>query len=352
MASDAKQMQPACACTPASKRIMHAHSRIECVDNRWQVLSGGHAARDFQDERFSYVVISRGTRTHSPARQLPIAPFLYDDPRMSALDILPSDSHAGSTSTEEPELKLPAEEDASEYKDDYVEEVQDEAVRQLMLESIMMGDDEEETDVEQAMQAAHELLNRYQRTQAAEHGLPSVKSNESHGPDAGTTALPAFHLAEPASIPNAAGSEQGSDELPDQGSQQAEPSQATSPAQMHDGASEETHEDLDEAEGSDDEAATSLDAHWQSEHAHDVALAASASSGWSRIIRQPRKRAKHVLVDFCTAHGHKQGRLARQAVGAIDRRTWLGPAGYRMVRKSRWGDLWPHYHQQHAIDQL
>lgn len=51
-----------------------------------QVLSSGAAARDYQDERFSYVVLARGQRPALPAAQAdaPIASFLQDDPRLDA----------------------------------------------------------------------------------------------------------------------------------------------------------------------------------------------------------------------------------------------------------------------------
>ena len=37
-----------------------------------------------------------------------------------------------------------------------------------------------------------------------------------------------------------------------------------------------------------------------------------------------------------------------QVVGKEDKRSWLGSAGYRLVRKLRWGDLWPLPYQESA----
>ena len=55
-----------------------------------QVLSSGHAARDYQDERFSYVVLSKGPRPFSPGlASAPISPFLSDDPRQT---LVPEDN--------------------------------------------------------------------------------------------------------------------------------------------------------------------------------------------------------------------------------------------------------------------
>lgn len=115
----------------------------------------------------------------------------------------------------------------------------------------------------------------------------------------------------------------------------------------------------------------------------EVAAAAAADSwSWGRIIRNPRKRSKHIIFDVCTATasmplhqrkelnqrwlggspqqgdrvgGRKQdiprrlggeGALVRQVVASSGKRTWLGPAGYRLARKARWGDLWPTHYAQ------
>ena len=113
-----------------------------------------------------------------------------------------------------------------------------------------------------------------------------------------------------------------------------------------------------------------------------AAAAAADSWSWGRIIRHPRKRSKHIIFDVCTANasiplhqrqnvdqvwagsspvqadrlggrkqeGHRrlggEGALVRQVVASSDKRTWLGPAGYRLARKARWGDLWPTHYAQ------
>ncbi|BDA42580.1 probable methyltransferase-like protein 17, mitochondrial at N-terminal half [Coccomyxa sp. Obi] len=118
---------------------------------------------------------------------------------------------------------------------------------------------------------------------------------------------------------------------------------------------------------------------------HVAAAAAADSMSWGRIIRHPRKRNKHIIFDVCTARasilvdqrsqvdqdvsssrpaqanrmlgqGRKdcrqlgeEGVLVRQVVASSDKRAWLGPAGYRLARKARWGDLWPTHYANRAL---
>lgn len=42
---------------------------------------------------------------------------------------------------------------------------------------------------------------------------------------------------------------------------------------------------------------------------------------------------------------------AVQVIGKDEKRGWLGNAGYRLVRKLRWGDLWPLPYQLQANTQ-
>ncbi len=118
---------------------------------------------------------------------------------------------------------------------------------------------------------------------------------------------------------------------------------------------------------------------------HVAAAAAADSRSWGRIIRHPRKRNKHIIFDVCMARasmlvdqrsqldqdvpssrpaqanrtsgqGQKDSRqlgekgvLVRQVVASSDKRSWLGPAGYRLARKARWGDLWPTHYANRAF---
>lgn len=60
-----------------------------------------------------------------------------------------------------------------------------------------------------------------------------------------------------------------------------------------------------------------------------------------------------MVLDLCSAawapYGsvdQRQGRLVRQVVRKRDKEGTLGPAGYRLARKARWGDLWPMFYQR------
>jgi len=64
---------------------------------------------------------------------------------------------------------------------------------------------------------------------------------------------------------------------------------------------------------------------------------ASAAAGWARLVRPPRRRSRHVVLDMCTPSGE----LERRTVAASHQRL-LGPGSYALARKARWGDTWPH----------
>ena len=103
---------------------------------------------------------------------------------------------------------------------------------------------------------------------------------------------------------------------------------------------------------------------WEVAEPAAVLAARVASGGWSRLIRPPRKRNGHVVLDFCSAvppaadylgsaaggtlgEGGVGGALVRQVVSrAAARRDAGGAAPYRLSRRLRWGDLWPHHYQR------
>ena len=100
--------------------------------------------------------------------------------------------------------------------------------------------------------------------------------------------------------------------------------------------------------------------YWEQKDPQAVDNTVAAAQIWSRIIRMPRKRGKHIIVDVCSAQQNEgatsgvntsEGHLVRQIIATTDKRTWLGAGGYRLVRKSRWGDLWPKYYQDYALTQ-
>ncbi|CAI5938932.1 unnamed protein product [Closterium sp. NIES-64] len=65
---------------------------------------------------------------------------------------------------------------------------------------------------------------------------------------------------------------------------------------------------------------------------------ANLSPEWSRVIREPRRRGQHVIVDVCASmdgrgrRGELQRLLFSKAAERVE---------YRFARKVRWGDLWP-----------
>ena len=89
---------------------------------------------------------------------------------------------------------------------------------------------------------------------------------------------------------------------------------------------------------------------WRERDPESYGLAAAASYGWPRIIRPPRRRGGHVVLDLCAPApeadtagnlGLLRGRLERHVVARSDAAKWMGRAAYRMARQLRWGDLWP-----------
>lgn len=68
-----------------------------------------------------------------------------------------------------------------------------------------------------------------------------------------------------------------------------------------------------------------------------AAAVAAAANGWSRVVRPPNKRSGHVVLELCTPGGSVQ-----QQTVAASHDQLLGPGSYRMARKARWGDAWPH----------
>lgn len=89
------------------------------------------------------------------------------------------------------------------------------------------------------------------------------------------------------------------------------------------------------------------DGSWAERYPDAFRASVADSQAWSRVIRPPRKRGKHVVLDLCSAGqtegvtDHSRGVLLRQVVARSQRGGLVGPQGYRLGRKLRWGDLWP-----------
>ena len=268
--------------------------------------------------------------------------------------------------------------EALQYMD--LEEL-DEDTRQLVLEAMAPGSgaDTDDDDVS-AAQAPTAPGTGLQPTGGgrAQAGLGStagpaqdqsamLDSEELPGPAPPSQALPhaqgprqslltaqlhPAHLPEPGVPPAAAGADTVHGVAADGDLESA----AAAGADTTHGAAAASRLELESGAADDDEWYDRWDEdYFRKKHPEAFAAAVKASQSWSRIVRVPRKKGKHVLLDVCTACGPdsapaSQGALLQQVVAAADRRRWLGPAGYRLARKSRWGDLWPAYYQKHAIN--
>jgi hypothetical protein len=85
----------------------------------------------------------------------------------------------------------------------------------------------------------------------------------------------------------------------------------------------------------------------------EVNKTAAASITWSRLIRPPRKRGGHVILDVCAANSGSEGpqvatggQLERHVVARSDTKKWMGRAAYLMVQTANWGDLWPSFYNR------
>jgi len=68
------------------------------------------------------------------------------------------------------------------------------------------------------------------------------------------------------------------------------------------------------------------------EKINNVSLEEDANH-WPRIIRPPRKKPRHVLLDLCLPDKNVVTKLIPHSVG---------PTQFRLAKKSEWGDLWPY----------
>jgi hypothetical protein len=85
---------------------------------------------------------------------------------------------------------------------------------------------------------------------------------------------------------------------------------------------------------------------WRERDKTGYDAAAVASGRWGRVIRPPRRRGRHVILDVCAATvagcgAGEAGQLERHVVAKSDERKGVGNAGYRIAQKAGWGDLWP-----------
>jgi len=67
-----------------------------------------------------------------------------------------------------------------------------------------------------------------------------------------------------------------------------------------------------------------------------------ASYSWPRIIRQPLRRSKHVMLDLCTP----EGKIVRETIPKS-----RGKMVYKDAKSSFWGNLWPHANNSRSEDE-
>ncbi|GLI62767.1 hypothetical protein VaNZ11_005511 [Volvox africanus] len=153
---------------------------------------------------------------------------------------------------------------------------------------------------------------------------------------------------------------------------------------------EETEEDEAEDEGE------QLECKATPARAAAVRAAEASSYGWGRLVRSPRLRGGHIILDMCvgpqhhypdslngTANGapgvrtaplaaaevsaaeygtsviadgevstsdatstptRPEGRLVQQVVAKSARHSWMGAPAYRLARRLSWGDCWPDWY--------
>ena len=178
------------------------------------------------------------------------------------------------------------------------------------------------------------------------HGLG--RSNASSGP--GASSQPALE-----NNSAALGGETSSDE----DSFKADPATSASAQPAYPEAAHEPGASLPVADGDRPEAGTAAGTEAEEEEQlyvdeAELEAAIAASRSWSRVVRKPRTRHRHVILDVCAAkrtgsgQSSTEGQLLQQVVGKADI-AWAGAKGYRIARKTRWGDLWPTCFQDQAI---
>eukprot|EP00887_Chlorella_sp_A99_P000173 scaffold13.g173.t1 len=289
---------------------------------------GPGVARTYQDERFSYLVVARGPRP-AAAPQPAISGSYLATPEdteavvlegLRARSVPPAPAPLGEGLAVDAAQSVPAaEEDEEGEEREELEELAalDAATRRLVLESIRGG---AEADAEEGEDDGEELSAEEQAELEAEIAalLAQQAQRAQHAQGGGRRQRP------PAAAPLAL--------APEFAAAAAAAAAAGVPPARVDWAA-----------------------------AHPVAAVAAAAAGgrWSRVIRTPRKRSGHVVLDLCAAASsqggepqkragqqREQGRLLRQTVTrGASRRGAGGAAPYRLARRLRWGDAWPAHFQ-------
>jgi len=392
-----------CASSPAHRRTCSRSSLPTDSVGTWDVS---------QDERFSYVVLRRAPRPPLPAdvrvaraRDGEAPPPPEDPagllPRAWRQRAAAAEAAAAAARAETLEGLLDAElgdgADAdSEGEEDEEDAALERALRELMVGSVRGSDDEDEAGAAGAADAkadvaigraggpsaalAAELAAELEAARAARGAAAAARRRG--GPRPGPPALgPGSRggCGEEAEAEDGGEAQGRRDVREPESSREARrdcAAAAEAEAERAEAADADEEEEGDEEEDRDAEEWRSSEDVWRERDAPALAAAAAAAAGWARIVRPPRKRSGHVVLDLCTAARRTaapdgdaasgggagpelgsgsgpglagRGKLVQQVVAAADKRAWLGPAGYRLARKARWGDLWPRWYEDRAI---
>ena len=197
-------------------------------------------------------------------------------------------------------------------------EVLEEATEYLIQQAIKLGEDDEDSDDDDLNKAQTSVMNASPGTAAASEGNATAgKEPHSEASLSAAAEVPTFTKSMAAEdehiLASAAESLAQADSglMPSDGGMTDEDTDAT----------EQLNGDEWE-EGLEDELEKEAVPEISEEQMAQLALAtARQSSAWGRIIRPPRKKGRHVIVDICTPIAalpvHRQAELARPRPAAL-----------------------------------
>ena len=307
------------------------------AQRRSKAIAGRLPPRSHQDERFSYVVMARGEREREEVGVVGWEGHNYD---------LEGEDGDGGTAGQEYlviptglnprrvglEAKNPFYPDHA-GDDDIDDESDDEAISDRSLTSNDSGNDSDsDTD------------SKEEEDEGSEESLIEIEQNvrrlllESLGEDEDGDLSPELERVVQATI----------EEL-----QRKRMEEGTDVPERHAMTTSSTSSDSSSSDSDRDDSTKAIKQQGDWSDAGREA-AKRASSSWSRLIRPPRKRSGHIVLDVCSAvdadgNGlpNSTGTLLRQIVSkkkAI--RDTGGGAAFTLARTSLWGDVWPLEYQR------
>ena len=312
----------------------HFGQRFErtAVQRHAKASAGRLPPRSHQDERFSYIVLAKGPRVVNTNDIRISGSFPPDnDENLDEYVTLPSmgklrAKRIGFMAQQESSRNImnsisdDDDDEESEHMSSEKATIMESEMRRLLMES--MGIDEEDgggggggelpAEMEAVLQQTmHELRLRSSSPSSSSPSSASVEHND----------------------------EDAYSSLEDSGSSDDDDDLTTS-SEHSDSEHSEDDEENTNSNSTDPYGASGVEA----ETAANI-----SSRDWSRLLRPPRKRSGHVVLDLCSAIdedgrylGGDQGVLLRQIVskGNAVRGTG-GVAPFKIARHARWGNLWP-----------